>query len=196
MVKTEFLSDGTSNKIDGLDFWKKPADSKWSMPSKPWWNNFFAKDFFSDELYFVPHRRFKSLMKRMILPPRWVRYADKNSLPTYYELDHDVDLEWCIPRDAGFEEIFSRLAVWWGDSGRVEVETNVFRIWQVEPGEDEYRMIYKPTGLILEWYKYPFRSSTTNRRFSRQELRNLVGNCMISVNLNENQDDEGNPEVA
>lgn len=40
---------------------------------------------------------------------------------------------------------------------------------------------YKPTNLVIEWYKYPFRSSESNREFSADEFIDIVRHCRESI---------------
>lgn len=40
---------------------------------------------------------------------------------------------------------------------------------------------YKPTGVMLTWYKYPFRSAYVNQELSAAELVKIVQHCMESV---------------
>jgi len=42
---------------------------------------------------------------------------------------------------------------------------------------------YKPTGLKIEWYKYPFRASYMTKPYNREELRWIFGICIESVRM-------------
>ena len=38
--------------------------------------------------------------------------------------------------------------------------------------------VYKPTDLRIEWYKYPFRDSYSNRKFTAEEFLEMMTNCV------------------
>lgn len=178
---TGLYSNGTSNKIDGFDYWSAPDYSNWTPVKKPWYHWLVEKSFLTGD-WVLPYR-IRGFFRRL-LPIRW-RRVDGWPL-TYHNIDHD-ELEWKIPRDAGLYKIFQSIASMWGDSGRQEFDNDVFSIHRVLDEEednyptDQYRMVYKPTGLIIEWYKFPFRSSSCNKRFTRKELRKIVKHCMEVV---------------
>lgn len=57
----------------------------------------------------------------------------------------------------GYEdEVFAIRPYWWGDDDSEEVDAPNF--------------LYKPTGLEIRWYKYPFRDSYMNQELSADEV--------------------------
>lgn len=42
---------------------------------------------------------------------------------------------------------------------------------------------YKPTNLIIEWYKYPLRDSYSNRPFTTKELVDILEHCKQSAGV-------------
>lgn len=41
--------------------------------------------------------------------------------------------------------------------------------------------IYKKSGLIIAWYKYPFRGAYSNKKISKKEFKKLVQECIDSL---------------
>ena len=69
----------------------------------------------------------------------------------------------------GYEnDTFCVYPFWWGDDDNLE-EVN------------KANFIYKPTGLEIEWYKYPFRSSYMNQDLTRDELKHVFEMCYQSI---------------
>lgn len=69
----------------------------------------------------------------------------------------------------GYENsIFAINPYWWGDDENVEEceRPNFF---------------YKPTGLEIRWYKYPFRDSYMNQEITAEQLKNIWTHCAQSV---------------
>lgn len=53
-------------------------------------------------------------------------------------------------------------------------------------GEDEYicslpNFVYKPTGLEIQWYKWPFRDSYINQEMPLQQFEQIIEHCLNSV---------------
>ena len=62
-------------------------------------------------------------------------------------------------------------------------ENELFAINPYYWGDDENLMsipnfIYKPTGLTIEWYKYPFRDSYLNRKATNNQLKKIWKECI------------------
>lgn len=71
-------------------------------------------------------------------------------------------------RDGYENDVFCILPFWWGDEDNLEEL-------------DKPNFLYKPTGLEIEWYKYPFRSSYMNQDLSIEELRYIFERCYQSI---------------
>ena len=61
-------------------------------------------------------------------------------------------------------------------------ENEMFAINPYYWGEEERLMeipnfLYKPTGLIIEWYKYPFRDSYMNKNLNDRQLKAIWTKC-------------------
>lgn len=41
--------------------------------------------------------------------------------------------------------------------------------------------LHKPSGLELNWYKYPFRAAHSNREFTAQEFLKIIAECLDSL---------------
>lgn len=46
---------------------------------------------------------------------------------------------------------------------------------------EEHNFVYKPSGLTIDWYKYPFRDSYSNKEITFEELKEILENCKESV---------------
>ena len=68
-------------------------------------------------------------------------------------------------------------------------ENDTFTINPYYWGEDESIMqepnfVFKPTGLKIDWYKYPFRDSYSNKEITFEELKQILKKCKESVRVN------------
>lgn len=68
-------------------------------------------------------------------------------------------------------------------------ENDIFAINPYYWGEDENIMrepnfIYKPTGLTIDWYKYPLRDSYSNKKITFEELNEILKKCKESIAIN------------
>jgi hypothetical protein len=100
-----------------------------------------------------------------------------------------------VPRMDEFEEQIFRLLEAMGASlYGVNYENDVFWVmpyyWgdcECEGHHDEDCPVvrdnfhYKPTGLGIQWYKYPLRDSYSSRKFSLDELIEIIDACIESV---------------
>lgn len=53
-------------------------------------------------------------------------------------------------------------------------------------GEDEYicslpNFVYKPTGLEIQWYKWPFRDSYMNQEITIKQFKEIISKCAESL---------------
>lgn len=181
-------NNGIGNRIEGLKqifedpesfkkfevgYWRPTYESKWKR--QPWWSPLFIKDLMG-RWHFGPWLKLVGWLRRTILPVPWKKNPEYGPGEGIVATD-DIELEWRIPCGYGFEQIFSPLALWWAeDRERRDFFTRLFAVWHIR--DMEYRMHYKPTELELEWYKYPFRSASANRPFTRRELRKVVADCI------------------
>lgn len=67
-------------------------------------------------------------------------------------------------------------------------ENNIFVINPYYWGEDESiteepNFIFKPTGLEIDWYKYPLRDSYSNKEFNLKEFKDVMKKCKESVKV-------------
>ncbi len=53
---------------------------------------------------------------------------------------------------------------------------------------------HKATGFELSWYKYPFRSSTTNVQIKRKKLKIILDDCLKSLGIDPNAEYEDDGE--
>lgn len=63
-------------------------------------------------------------------------------------------------------EVFILRPYYWGDSEEISKKPN---------------FVFKPTGLEISWYKYPFRDSYANMPISRKELMEIIDQCKKSL---------------
>ena len=45
----------------------------------------------------------------------------------------------------------------------------------------EPNFVFKPTGLKIDWYKYPLRDSYSNEEITFEELKEILKKCKESV---------------
>lgn len=69
--------------------------------------------------------------------------------------------------------------------GYLYFENDVFSVMcYFEDNEEDLPNFYhKPSNLKIEWYKYPFRSSTSNRKFTKQEFKDILYDCFKSLKI-------------
>ena len=68
-------------------------------------------------------------------------------------------------------------------------ENDTFIIRPYYWGEDEAKQdlpnfVYKPTGLEIDWYKYPMRDAYSNQDISIDEFKEILSNCEKSMGEN------------
>lgn len=76
-----------------------------------------------------------------------------------------------------------------GEMGRDSFENDTFQIkpysWADydDDGEapNEWHFWHKPSGIRLEWYKYPLRGVRTNRRLTSEEFADILSDCHNSM---------------
>lgn len=79
----------------------------------------------------------------------------------------------------GYEnETFAINPFWWGEDDNLK-EVN------------KPNFLYKPTGLEIEWYKYPLRSAYMNQNLSRDELILVFAKCYESINKDKDGENNG-----
>jgi len=61
-----------------------------------------------------------------------------------------------------------------------------FQWEETELAEKEYNFLYKPTGLKIQWYKYPLRSAFANQNISYNNWEEIIKDCAKSM---ENKND-------
>lgn len=56
--------------------------------------------------------------------------------------------------------------------------------------EDEHKLdclclapnfLYKPTGFMIKWYKYPFRDSYMNQQLTKAQFKEMIMDCLQSI---------------
>lgn len=65
-------------------------------------------------------------------------------------------------------------------------ENEVVRVMSYYWGDDVERsrlpnFIHKPTGLEIQWYKYPFRDSYASKQITPKEWADIIDDCIASV---------------
>ena len=70
-------------------------------------------------------------------------------------------------------------------------ENNTFIIRPYYWGDDEdiaalSNFVYKPTGLAIDWYKYPMRDAYSNQDVSVKEFKAIMAACENSLKENNN----------
>lgn len=76
----------------------------------------------------------------------------------------------------------------WGyylnDMGTEHFENDTFEIkpysWDDED-MNEWHFWHKPSGIRLEWYKYPLRGVRTNRKLTSEEFADILSDCHNSM---------------
>ena len=68
-------------------------------------------------------------------------------------------------------------------------ENDVFTLRAYYLGEDRTlgelpNFVYKPTNLIISWYKYPMRDSYSNQDISLEDFRTILNKCKESITNN------------
>ena len=81
----------------------------------------------------------------------------------------DIDGYGIVPREMwddkarGYDcDLFSISPYYWGDD---------------EDEAEKPNFVYKPTGLEIQWYKYPFRDSYSNKKITPEELQIILKEC-------------------
>ena len=80
-------------------------------------------------------------------------------------------------------------AYYLGEMGMDSFENNTFQIkpysWADYDDDDkdpnEWHFWHKPSGIRLEWYKYPLRGVRTNRRLTSEEFADILSDCHNSM---------------
>ena len=72
------------------------------------------------------------------------------------------------------------------ETDRGDFENDTFLVNPYYWGEDEDVMdepnfVFKPSGLTIDWYKYPFRDSYSNMKLTLDELKDILVKCKESV---------------
>jgi hypothetical protein len=104
-----------------------------------------------------------------------------------------------FPVARGLQEIFGALFEGTGLSPYQEFESDVFTIFPYWWGECDKEIacskcdkleecpehkpnfVYKPTGLEIDWYKYPLRDSYSNQEITKKMLVKIVFDCLKSL---------------
>lgn len=95
-----------------------------------------------------------------------------------------------IPFNRGVnEELFYYwLGAFWRDKLCLSFENDTFTIREYDYGADEgedvdkeYHFYHKPSGLKIQWYKYPFRSSASNMEITYDQFRAVLVDCRNSL---------------
>ena len=76
------------------------------------------------------------------------------------------------------------------DDGSYEFENDVFIIRAYYWGEDEEEaakpnFVYKPTGLEIDWYKYPMRDAFSNQDVDIDTFKEILKRCEESLKESE-----------
>lgn len=76
----------------------------------------------------------------------------------------------------------------WGyymqDMGGEYFQNDTFQIMPYNWDDDdsnEWHFWHKPSGVRLEWYKYPLRGVRSNRRLSQEEFADILADCHNSM---------------
>lgn len=114
-----------------------------------------------------------------------------------FEVNRDWNNEFCdFLRDCGFDsygcikDTSLKITIKKGKTDELEgFENDVFSVFPYYWGDDFElsdipNFTYKPTGLQISWYKYPFRSSYMNQNISFSELEEILVHCSESLENN------------
>lgn len=94
-----------------------------------------------------------------------------------------------VDRNIGYEEEIERLTEALEVKTLQEItewENDTFYVSNYSPrsSADDPNFIHKPSGLELQWYKYPLRDSYFNRDCTLKEFRQIIDDCVESVEDN------------
>jgi hypothetical protein len=96
--------------------------------------------------------------------------------PEYSQRLHDFAIKNGYPHGLNGVSIYC-------DCGRDEILDK----WYAENGHDpdcpiiRPNFLYKPTGLEIQWYKYPMRDAYANKPISPKEFAKIIDECIKSV---------------
>lgn len=100
--------------------------------------------------------------------------------------------EYCVRPREDYEEIFIQFledngfdSYGHSDKGHV-FENDTFIIRPYYWGDDEEEaekpnFVYKPTGLEIQWYKYPMRDAYSNQNISIKTFKDILTECANSM---------------
>lgn len=96
----------------------------------------------------------------------FLTFMENAGFDTYGHAKGDLLIKGVTER-GGFENnTFSLNPYYWGDDEQLQEEPN---------------FVYKPTGLEIQWYKWPFRDAYSNKEFTREDLEKALRECMLSL---------------
>ena len=114
-----------------------------------------------------------------------------------YEIPQNWNNEFCdFLRETGFDsygcmkDTTLQITTRTGKTDEMEgFENDVFSIFPYYWGEDDElshapNFIYKPTGLEMSWYKYPFRGAYMNQDITFSQLEEIITLCTKSIKEN------------
>lgn len=96
--------------------------------------------------------------------------------------------EFTFKRGVNEELFYHWLGEFWRNDFSLFYENDTFTIreydYESDEGKDvneEYHFYHKPSGLKIQWYKYPFRSSVSNMEISYEQFREILIDCKNSL---------------
>ena len=75
-----------------------------------------------------------------------------------------------------FQELFAEIEKRFVNEGIFECETCNFKYWKYE---DEFYILHKDSGTLVNWYKHLGRCNTCNKRLSLEEYKKFVKDFLI-----------------
>ena len=95
-----------------------------------------------------------------------------------YKMNYQVDRKvWQLIWDS----IMTPYDFGWG--GR-DFENDTFQVkmyrWN-DDDDNDYHFWHKPTGFMIEWYKYPLRGAWCNRQISDNQFVDVLYDCINSI---------------
>ncbi len=113
-------------------------------------------------------------------------FLEKEGFDTYGNAGTEKLEKYCDDYGRFKNNIFEMSAYWWGDC-TCGAEPGSVEMYSGPKAHKKDCMVYicnfhfKPTNIKIDWYKYPFRSMTANREFTKDELRDAIRNCEESL---------------
>lgn len=105
--------------------------------------------------------------RKLVNSPEWVSLCKKAGICNCYgtpEVDDGRDFY-------GFDnDVFTIRPYYWGEDPEKAALPN---------------FLYKPTGLVIKWYKYAFRDSYMNQNLTAKQLREIFKKCKQSISKNQ-----------